>query len=298
MKLRRLFLLLLPVLGVAGPARAEVGEPLRSVVSAELPGRSISALVMQQAGAGPFSRLVLLFPGHPGIMKIRSADKFDLGANFLIRSAPLWLDRNTVVAAVDAPSDQWCCFNGAFRASSRYAEELVALNARLSERFGSIPRVIVGTGEGSVSAYHAALALGRSASQVIFTASLFDSSPSSRGLAAMDMRRIQRPVLWVHHRNDACGPTPYWKAERVAGRSEAPLITVLGGSSEDDDGCQPLSAHGFAGVEQATVAAVKQWLDSGLVRDVGLLTPEQEPAQGAAQLAGLEDNPAVSPRQK
>lgn len=295
MRLRSFFLLLLAVLGLAGQVRAQSGALLRSVVSAELPGRTISALVMQQAGAGPFSRLVLLFPGHPGIMKIQSAEQFDLEASFLIRTAPLWLDRETVVAAVDAPSDQWCCFKGAFRAGSRYAEELQALNARLAERFGPIPRVIVGTGEGAVSAYHAALALGRSASQVIFTAALFDNSPSSRGLATMDMRRIQRPVLWVHHRNDACGPAPYWKAERVAGRSEAPLITVRGGSTQEGDACQPMTAHGFAGVEEATVAAMKQWLDKGLVRDVGLLEAEMESGPGTERLAGLDETPSFNP---
>jgi len=239
-----------------------------SVVTARFPDRSISALATRLEGSGPYKRAILLMPGHPGIMKLQSPQSFALKGNFLIRSRQAWLDRDTVVLTVDAPSDEWAGFTGRFRMGDRYAEDLRGLAREIDQAFGKLPLVIVGTSEGSVSAYHAARALGPDNVRAIFTASLFEQSSNSHGLASLDFDDLKVPMLWVHHENDPCRYTPYWQAKRHAEKTRAPLITVRSANAGRGDPCQAFTRHGFAGTETETVHAMKRWVTEGVAADV------------------------------
>lgn len=259
------FLLLVALVGV--PARA-AGEVSESVITASLPGRSISALVTHWREHDEFRRAVLLMPGYPGIMKLRSVDDYALKGNFLLRSRQSWLDRETVVFAVDAPSDQWTGFSGAFRASERYAEDIRELVGVIRQRYGLMPLAVVGTSEGSVSAYFAARAVPRPDTKVIFTNSVFLSSSNVPGLSELDFERYGLPMLWVHHADDPCRLTPYAEAQRLAQKTGTPLITVKSGNAGRGPACQPFTQHGFIGVEAQTVQAMKTWLLQGVASDV------------------------------
>ena len=256
-----------------GAARAEeaVGE---SVLTARFPDRSISALVTHHAQHDPFRRAILLMPGHPGIMKLESTESYQLKGNFLVRSRRHWLDRETVVLTVDAPSDEWRGFTGRFRAGPRYAEDIRGLAQEIEKVWGRLPLVLVGTSEGSVSAFHAARALGSDGVKVIFTASLFDQSSNSHGLASLDFGELKVPMLWVHHESDPCRWTPYWQAKRHAEKTRSPLITVRSSNPGRGDPCQAFSQHGFVGVERETVQAMKRWIADGTAADVP--GPEQD----------------------
>jgi hypothetical protein len=252
---------------LAGAATADdaVSE---SVITAKFPDRSISALVTRLAQHDPFKRAIVLLPGSPGIMKIQSAGSFGLKGNFLIRSRHFWLDRETVVLSVDAPSDEWASFTGRFRAGPRYAEDLRGLVQEIEKAFGKLPLVLVGTSEGSVSAYYAARALGPDNVKVIFSSSLFDTSSNSPGLASLDFDDFKTPMLWVHHADDPCRWTAYWQAKRHAEKTRSPLITVRSSNAGRGNPCQAFSQHGFVGVEEETVRAMKQWVVDGIAADV------------------------------
>ena len=239
-----------------------------SVLTARFPDRGISALVTHYAQHDTFKRAILLLPGHPGIMKLESAESYQLKGNFLVRSRRHWLDRETVVLTVDAPSDEWRGFTGRFRAGPRYAEDIRGLAREIGKAFGTLPLVLVGTSEGSVSAYHAARALGSDNVKAIFTASLFDQSSNSHGLASLDFDEIKAPMLWVHHESDPCRWTPYWQAKRHAEKTRSPLITVRSSNPGRGDPCQGFSQHGFAGMEEDTVRAMKRWVTDGIAADV------------------------------
>src|SRR5687768_6620767 len=86
--LNRLFVLLI---AGTGWAHAQVEQ----VVTAKLERYSIAALVMHAEGAKTFRHGIALFPGHPGIMKVREEDgkpQFEMRGNFLVRSRRHWLD--------------------------------------------------------------------------------------------------------------------------------------------------------------------------------------------------------------
>jgi hypothetical protein len=253
---------------IAARAAAAADEVSESVITARFPDRSIAALTTRLAESGPYKRAVLLMPGHPGILKLESADAFRLKGNFLIRSRRHWLDRDTVVFSVDAPSDEWNGFSVRFRAGARYAEDLRGLAREIEKAYGRLPLVIVGTSEGSVSAYFAARALGPDNVRAIFTASLFEQSGGGFGLASLDFDDFKIPMLWVHHESDPCRYTPYWQAKRHAEKTRAPLITVRSGNAGRGHPCEAFSPHGFIGAEAETVRAMKRWVTEGAAADV------------------------------
>jgi hypothetical protein len=262
-------------LGPAGSQSAAETSPTEpvmeeSVITASLPGRTIAAVVTHWQEHDAFKRAVLLMPGSPGIMKIESAQSFGMKGNFLIRSRRHWLDRETVVFSVDAPSDEWFRFMGPFRASPRYAEDIKALAQQIEQQYGRMEIAVVGTSEGSVSAYYVAKAWPRSDIKVIFTSSLFVSSRTTQGLSTFDFKNFPATMLWVHHASDPCTFTPYHDAQRHAEKTRSSLITVRSSNMGSGHPCEARSPHGYIGVEKETVLAMKDWIVQGKVTDVVL----------------------------
>ena len=240
-------------------------QPLEEVVTVKRGGYSISGLAMRGAGAQP-KYGIALFPGHPGIMKIQERDgaaKFEMGGNFLIRSRRHWIDAETMVLSVDAPSDQWVTFYQAWRESARYGEDIAALVQEAGRRYGVEDWTFVGTSEGSLSAFHAARMNPKLARRVILTASLFEPSQNGPGLSRVKVTDVTSPLLWVHHVDDPCRYTPYRAAQAFAKKSNAPLVTVRGGGPSSGEHCQARTAHGFVGIEVPTVRAMRDWVKTG-----------------------------------
>lgn len=262
-RIATLLALLAPVLALAAVPAAD-----ETLIRVELPGRSIAALLTRAQAADVPRRVVMLLPGHPGIMRLESATRFQLAGNFLVRSRREWLAPDTLVITVDAPDDEWCCFSGAFRAGSRYADDLRALRAHIERHHGPLPFHIIGTSEGSLSAYYAARALQRAGDRVVFTASLFHASRSTTGLSSLDMKALTIPALLAHHADDPCPLTPHAAARALAARTGFPLITVRHAHPGTGGACQARTQHGFIGVEAETVAAIDRWLRGGPPVDV------------------------------
>lgn len=243
------------------------------VVTVTREGYTISGLVTRLREAKAFKHGVALYPGYPGIMRLREENgqpRFGLGGNFLVRSRRHWLDHDTLVVAVDAPSDQWATFLQGFRESPRYGSNVAALLDETARRFGVEDWTFVGTSEGSVSAFHAARMNRALARRVILTSSLFRPTRNGPGLSWANWECLAAPLLWVHHENDPCEYTPYREAQRFAEGSHSPLVTVRGGGPWRGNACEAFSAHGFAGIEAETVAAMRSWVNTGATpRDVG-----------------------------
>ena len=264
------------VLGASGarPALAQsvesdpnLAHPTR-VVTAKRDGYTIAGLVTHLEGAKNFKYGVALFPGYPGIMKIREEDgapKFDMGGNYLVRSRRNWLDEETLVAVVDAPSDEWASFSQRFRESPRYGADVAALLAEIGSKFGIDDWTYVGTSEGSISAYHAGRMNPALAKRVILTASVVRAGPNGPGLSGVRFADLKSRLLWVHHEDDPCNYTRYATAKALAQDSGAPLVTVRGGGPARGPACMAQTQHGFIGVEPETVFAMRAWIKTGAV---------------------------------
>ena len=236
------------------------------IVTAARDGYTISGLLLQKGPDKPYRHGIVLFAGHPGILRLWEENgeiRFDLRGNFLIRTRERWLDEETLVLAIDAPSDQWSTFSQVFRETLRYGADVAALLAAVAQRTPVAEWSFVGTSEGSISAFHAARMNPKLASRVILTASVFRAGRNGPGLSDVSFDELKTPLLWVHHVDDPCGYTRYSDAEAFAQRSGAPLITMRGGEGARGNACQAFTAHGFVGVEEETIAAMRRWIRSG-----------------------------------
>lgn len=235
-------------------------------------GHSIAGLVARLPDAKPRYGIAL-FAGHPGILRLRVEDgkpALNQPGNFLIRSRRWWLDAETLTVAVDAPSDQWASFAQSFRQSARYGADVAALLEEIGRRHGIEDWTLVGTSEGSVSAFHAARMNPGLARRLILTSSVFEATNNGPGLSNARWSDYKGQLLWVHHADDPCRFTAYRAAQAFAKKTGAPLVTVRGGGPERGTACEAFTAHGFVGVERLTVEAMHRWVKSGLAEDVGV----------------------------
>jgi hypothetical protein len=250
-------------------AHAQVDQ----VVTAKLERYGIAALVTRQEGAKNFKQGIAIFPGHPGILKLHEENgqpQYDQRGNFLIRSRRHWLDEETLVAVLDAPSDQWSTFSQDFRATPRYGTDVAAVLNEVSKLHPVAEWIFVGTSEGSGSAFHAARMNPALAKRVILTSSVFERTNNGPGLSNANFSELGAPLLWVHHEDDPCQYTRYRDAKRFAEKSMSPLVTVRGGGPEKGGACQAFSHHGYVGVEREAVLAMRSWVKTGAVPpDIG-----------------------------
>ncbi len=257
------FAVALMLCAFTGMATAHVEE----VVTVKRDGYTISGLAMHAENRKSFRQGVALFPGHPGIMRIQAgADgepTFELKGNFLIRTRRFWVDEETLVLSVDAPSNEWGRFSQQFRETPRYGEDIAALLGAAAQKFGVAEWTFVGTSEGSVSAFHAARMNPKLARRLILTSSVFEPSRNGPGLSWAKLEELPAQTLWVHHADDGCEFTPYRDAQAFAKRSGKPLVTVRGGGPGKGDACQAFRAHGYVGVERRTVEAMRAWVKTG-----------------------------------
>lgn len=253
------------------PTDLTLSHPAR-VVTVNRNGYTISGLVTHFEAGTTFKCGIALFPGYPGIMRLREENgrpKFELAGNFLVRSRQHWLDAETLVVVVDAPSDQRE-FSQKFRETPRYGADVEALLKETGRRYSVEDWTFVGTSEGSVSAFHAARMNPQLARRTILTASLFRPTRAGPGLSAANLDELSSQSLWVHHEDDPCPYTRYRDAQEFSRKSRKPLLTVRGGGPGRGEACEAFSAHGFIWVERETVTAMRSWVKTGVVpADVG-----------------------------
>lgn len=268
-------------IGLAQDGMSAPDVPVRPVANVVLvvpiADYSMAGLVSHLEDVKAFKYGIVLFPGYPSIMKLRDEagqPKFQLGGNFLIRSRRHWLDDETLVISVDAPSDQWSSFSQWFRQDSRYGSDVAVLLDAVARRYGVSDWTLVGTSEGSVSAFHVARMNPGLARRLILTSSLFLAGGNGPGLSGTRWDGMTARILWVHHEDDGCRFTPYRAAQNYAEMTRSPLVTVRGGGPARGSPCEAFSQHGFIGLERETVLAMRTWVKSGATpADVGLPAP-------------------------
>lgn len=237
------------------------------MVVAQLPGRSIAALVTHRPGATKFTHAIALFPGSPGYFELRVEDgevRHGMRGNFLIRARRFFLEQGYLTVVIDAPSDQQPYFHQSHRETPRYGEEVSAIIDAVSKKYGALDWTFIGTSEGSVSAVHAARMVPET-KRVVLTSSVVTPGPRGRGVEVGHVKQVKIPVLWVHHRRDPCSFTPYHRVRSYAEETKTPLVTVTGVGDRRGNPCEAFSEHGFVGMEVKTIQAILSWISTGQV---------------------------------
>jgi len=224
------------------------------------PGVTLSFFVAAM-GEHPPQAVALLLSGGGGNIHLREeGGKVKFGdKNFLPRSRRDFIAAGIQPVILDNPTDQQAGdgMSDAFRESAAHGADLRAVVAEVKKRFPGLPVFLVTTSRSTISGAHQGRALGKELAGVVLSSSLFRAR-NSPVLAVFDFSSIAIPVLFVHHRDDACFATPYYEAERQV--AKYPLVSVSGGKPPETGPCDPLSAHGYFGREAATVAAISAWM--------------------------------------
>ncbi len=201
--------------------------------------------------------MAILFNGGEGYVGLLEKGIPKPGANFLVRSRQLFVERGVPVAVIDVPGDMRGMPDG-FRMSQLHADDVAAVAADMQKQFPTARLFLIGTSRGTVSAAYAGAALGSRLAGVVLTSSVFDASRGGAGLSGFDYGKIKVPLLFVHHVEDGCRVTPYYAAKALS--EKYPLISVHGAKPATSGPCDPFAAHGYFGVEDATVDAIVRWM--------------------------------------
>ena len=227
-------------------------------------GATQSYLLSVPDGAIP-QAIAMLFPGGRGAINLREQDGSIrvTGNNFLTRSRGEFVRRGVATALLDAPSDHAAGMSDEFRMGLPHTSDIKAVLVDLKRRFPGLPVFMVGASRGTASVAYSGREFGNNVAGVILTASLFLIHPirdsyKAPALGQFNFPTIRAPLLFVHHRDDACSITPYREAARFAGRY--PLVSVKGGAPPQSEACEGQSAHGFFGMEAPTVDAIANWM--------------------------------------
>lgn len=258
------------VLGLLPLARA--GDLLQGLTPGQLAPGYLQRVASPRDGAeipvylratpGASATLLLLPGGAGGIGKVGPSGWPD-GANFLVRSAPLFSARGFNLAIVARPSDQ-TDMDYPFRVSPSAMEDLRRVLRQVRSTFAG-PVWVVGTSRGTVSGAAAAIAMrDEGLIDGLVLASSVTSSKIPGAVPAQALDKLSIPVLVLHHEKDAC---------KVCRPEEAPaidrglthsrkhaLILFSGGEGESGNPCEALHFHGFIGAEPQAVERITDWI--------------------------------------
>ena len=227
--------------------------------------------------------VLMLFVGGDGRLNLSLTQQNTGSTNFLARTRYHFAAEGYVVALVDAASDflvhdhpPTTDANGFLHGSGlsghrlpdrlygdSYLQDLAAVMNDLRVRYPSLPLWAVGTSRGTLSAAVAAANVSPPPDGIVLTSSL--TGPSAMGdLEGVNLESIVVPVLIVTHRDDACSVTKPDDSKILKRRFVAsPRVQVHvfnGGSAPLSNSCDPLTAHGYFGIEQKVIDAITKWI--------------------------------------
>jgi hypothetical protein len=211
---------------------------------------------------GPVRGIAILFVGGNGRLRL-ARNPEPTSKNFLVRARRSFADRGFVVALPDAPSDRGSDGLVGWRTSREHVSDIAKLVRHLRDRW-PVPAWLIGTSRGSISAAAGGKGVPLVAG-VVLTASV--TRPGGRRPTTVydaDVRELNKPVMVVHHRNDACRVSPPSGAVRLFARLTAATVREMrmidGGRPGHGRACGPISPHGFLGVERETVREIVNWI--------------------------------------
>lgn len=238
-------------------ATAVAGQEIKTIETR--PDVSLKILFMKPEKD---SKLVLvMFPGGNGAKHFGgNTGNIRLGKNFLLRTAADFVEKGLAVAVVDTPSDHRSGMEDSFRVSIAHRDDIDKVILFLTgQGYESI--YLVGTSRGTISAAYLGTALqNKQVKGIVLTSTM--SYP--KYLAWIPLEKTVYPILLVHHVHDGCQVTSYADAlmlkKAYSKYTKVDLAALEGGSAPQSDLCEPLSPHGFFGIEEKAVQVILDWV--------------------------------------
>jgi hypothetical protein len=205
-------------------------------------GRTRAAIVLPDTA--PIGSVILI-PGGTTLQKISADGEASNSGNFVMRIRPALLVAGFALAYVEDPTD------------------LRAIIVRM--RTVKRPVFLLSTSRGTGVATRNTANLGADGPDgTILTSSVTRSSPNDDLTAgSANLGKITVPVLFVHNTNDGCKASPpSGIAPLMARFPKGADVTRIDVTSPvtGNDPCEPYSAHGYLGMEDAVTAQIVAWM--------------------------------------
>lgn len=184
--------------------------------------------------------VLILFPGGTGVVNPRMEDGklvYGFKGNFLLRARKFFVDEEFVTVTSN---------------STESKERIQALLDDIKIRYPAAQVYLIGTSRGTISTMALAPYLEDKIAGEIHSSSM-------NQIYFFDARKYKNRHLVVHHKNDSCRVTPFSSAESSHTRYGNEFIAMEGGISTGD-ACEAFAYHGYNGIEEETVAAIKKWI--------------------------------------
>jgi dienelactone hydrolase len=218
-------------------------------------------------GFAPLDRVavLVLFIGGDGTLGF-TANQTNTGSpNFVTRNRNHFAAEGFVVAVVDAAND----FNNLAtglrgrRLGEEHRADLQAVMSDLRARYPGLPVWAVGHSRGTVSAAVMGASVTPPADGLVLTSSLTGPDPAE-DLNGVALESISAPALIVSHKDEQCFLTQPEDSKALRHRFTASetvhFALFSGGSTPISNPCDPLSPHGFFGIDQKVVEAIARWI--------------------------------------
>ena len=206
------------------------------------------------------SAILVMFAGGDGTVEIAdSGTIYRHAGNFLLRTRPLWLAQGFAVEILGAPNNT--SLNG--RQTEAYADA-IGRAVDFARTRARVPVWLVGTSAGTTGAANGAARLtGRLAGLVMTSSVSRRYNNAGETVFDTELGAIAIPVLIVANRGDSCAVTPPDDAATIAAaltRSPHKEVVYVESDQIGSPPCEPMSPHGYLGVEAAVVRRIADWI--------------------------------------
>lgn len=233
------------------------------------PGVELKAAVLEPDG--PPKGVLIVYTGGDGTLGLSSfLGKPVIGNKgyesvFLVRNRSKFVKAGYVVVLPDAPQDRKS-INYIYRLGEQQVDDAVPLIDWVRKRYGRAPWLL-GTSASSMSVANLASRPDMDIAGIVLSASV-TTMPSSygayrthpEGTASVPLQNIRVPALVLAHQDDACELSPPADTaklmERLTASPRKAQRIFTGGLPPQSAACNPLSPHGFFGVEEEVESAI------------------------------------------
>jgi hypothetical protein len=257
-------------LGATAPAAAQGPQAITIDSNLTVKLRPYAPLYKIQ----PFASVVLLTGGN-GVLNLNGAgDIRDSQGNFLIRSARRFLSARLNVAMLDS-EPAFAAPNGLTnqRLTQAHADHLAQVIATVRNQWPGKPVWLVGTSNGTLSAFNAAARLtgGALPNGIVLTSTVTKSDPAGEMGHVLgtspSLASITVPTFVMAHEKDSCFVTPPGDAVAIynglTGLTPAKKASAMIKGGQPNiavTACGAFHHHGYNGVEQAAVTAIVDFI--------------------------------------
>jgi hypothetical protein len=225
----------------------------------ELPARPGVTQGVYFDSASPHPAWVLiLFAGGDGRLALAQSGPRRAG-NFVIKTARYWTDAGQATAMFDTPSDHDAGVDDAFRLSPQAAQDVSAAVAAARKRYPGAKVALLSTSRGTITVGSVLKRDPALADAYVLTSPVTQAHRSQPGLSAMQWPGNKARVLVVSNQHDGCAVSPFAAAKSMAAANGFDFIAASS-SAATGEPCGPKSPHGYLGIENSVLDAIRKWL--------------------------------------